>query len=402
MRLPQFIAQHSESILEEFEEFARTHTAAGMAMDVAALRDHAAAMLGTIARDMGQPQSDAAQARKSRGDAPVAVDPTPTAAEQHGTDRADSGFTLQEMFAEYRALRASVLRLWAAAPGRHLDHTDIQDLIRFNEAIDQSLAESITQFSTGLDRYREMFLAILGHDLRSPLGAVISASSFLLTAGDLEGRNLTMAARIRSSSERMNTLVGDLLDFTRARLGRGIPISRENADIAEIGRQTVDEIAGQNPEHEVRFETSGDVRGRWDAQRLSQALTNLVGNAVTYGAGTTPITVRARGEADEVVISIHNRGSAISPADQRRIFDPFKRVASEERSRRPQESLGLGLYIAQQIAASHGGMDPGRFHGSAGNDFRAPVATARLIRAPCGSKIVASRPGKETSLTLGR
>jgi signal transduction histidine kinase len=355
MRLPNFIALRSESILAEFEEFARTHTAAGVTMDVAALRDHAAAMLAAIALDMGQPQTDAAQTRKSKGDAPADADPAPTAAEQHGADRAVRGFTLDEMFAEYRALRASVLRLWTKAQHRKLGEDDVDDLIRFNEAIDQSLAESITRFSTRLERSREMFLAILGHDLRSPLGAIATASSFLVTDGELTGRNLTMATRIRSSAARMNALIGDLLDFTRARLGRGIPITRTEVDIAELGRETLDEIAGQYPGREMSFDASGDVRGDWDGQRVSQAIANLIGNAVQHGTDETPIAVTARGEAQEVVISVHNRGAVIAPDDQRRIFDPFKRLASAEAISTPQESLGLGLYIAQHIALAHGG-----------------------------------------------
>jgi hypothetical protein len=111
MRLPQFILTHSEQILQEFEDFARTHTTAGEGMDITALRDHAASILTAIASDMQEPQSEGARARKSRGDAPDDEDGVPTAAEQHGTDRAGSGFTLEEMFSEYRALRASVLQL---------------------------------------------------------------------------------------------------------------------------------------------------------------------------------------------------------------------------------------------------------------------------------------------------
>ena len=252
MSLARFIAENSEAILAEFEEFARTHTVAGDTMDIAALRDHAAAMLAAIALDISQHQSVEEQELKSKGDAPLPVDTATTAAEKHGTDRAESGFTLPEMFAEYRALRASVLRLWTDAGERRLDERDVEDLIRFNEAVDQSLAESITRSSTDLDRSREIFLAILGHDLRTPLGAVLTASAFLVSDGDLAQTNLTMATRIRSSAERMTRLVGDLLDFTTARLGRRIPITRADADIAEITREAVAEIGGQFPDCDLR------------------------------------------------------------------------------------------------------------------------------------------------------
>lgn len=354
IRLARFIREEQERILGEFEEFARTHTRPGETMDIPALRDHAAGILSAIALDMEQPQSEAAQERKSKGDAPEDGRGADTAAEKHGTDRADSGFSLQEMFSEYRALRASVLRLWTDGRGA-MDGTGMHDLIRFNEAIDMALAESITRFSIGLDHSREMFLAILGHDLRTPLNAVVAASSFLSTNGGLTGRSLTMAERIYRSGKRMNGLVGDLLDFTRSRLGKGIPITPMEIDLAEIGREAVGEVQAMHPTGELRFEVSGDVRGEWDPSRMSQALSNLIANAVQHGTPSTPIVVTARGEDREVVVSIHNLGRVIEPEDQQLIFDPFKRMGSMESGQSPQSSMGLGLYIAKQIALAHGG-----------------------------------------------
>jgi signal transduction histidine kinase len=369
MRLPEFIAEKTEAILVEFEEFARTHTTAGDTMDIAALRDHAAGMLVAIARDVSEHQSDEEQEIKSKGDAPESGDEAPTAAEKHGTDRAVSGFTLDEMFSEYRALRGSVLRLWTDAAERQLDEQDVDDLIRFNEAIDQSLAESITRFATGLDRAREMFIAILGHDLRSPLGAVLTASEFLETEAGLEDANLTMAKRIHSSAERMRKLIADLLDFTSARLGRGIPIDREAADIAAIARETLAELGGQYPDRELRLEAAGDTGGEWDAQRLSQALSNLIGNAGQHGAAGTPITVDVTGSDDQVVVSVHNLGPVIPADDIGRIFDPFSRLATGEAQDKISGSIGLGLYIAQQIALAHGGSIKVRSSAEVGTTF---------------------------------
>jgi signal transduction histidine kinase len=353
-RLARFIREDQERILAEFEEFARTHTSAGETMDIRALRDHAAGMLADIALDMEEHQSEADQERKSKGDAPGDEQAVDTAAERHGTDRADRGFSLQEMVSEYRALRASVLRLWTDDHGA-LDATDVQDLIRFNEAIDEALAESVTTFSTGLEYSREMFLAILGHDLRTPLSAIVTASSFLATNAELTGRHLTLAERIHSSARRMNGLVGDLLDFTRSRLGRGIPVTLIESDMVEIGRDAVEEVQATHTADKLRFEVNGNVRGSWDASRVSQALSNLIANAVQHGADSTPIAVTARGEPDEVVVSIHNLGTVIAAEDQRQIFDPFARIVSAESERPQQSSMGLGLYIANQIALAHGG-----------------------------------------------
>lgn len=355
LRLHEFIAESSESILAEFEEFARTHTAVGDAMDIAALRDHAGEMLEAIALDISQDQSVEERELKSKGDAPLPADSDPTAAEKHGTDRAGSGFTLGEMFAEYRALRASVLRLWTDAGERRLDERGVEDLVRFNEAIDQSLAESVNRFSTDLERSREIFLAILGHDLRTPLGAVLTASELLVSGGDLAERNLSMATRIRSSAERMKKLVGDLLDFTAARLGHRIPIARADADVAEITREAVAEIGGQFPDRDLRFVATGETSGEWDAPRLSQAVSNLIGNAVQHGAPGTGIRVEVVATADEVVVSVHNKGSTIPAEEIRQIFSPFKRIPPATEQRTVEGSIGLGLYIAQQIALAHGG-----------------------------------------------
>lgn len=353
VRLRQFIRDEQESILEEFEEFARTNCRAGHTMNPEELRDHLAGLLSTIALDMERDQSDGARERKSEWKDLRDGAAAESAAESYGTDRAEGGFTLAEMCSEYRALRASVLRLWTKRHGV-LDG-DADDVVRFNEALDTALAESIRRFAVERDRSREMFLAILGHDLRTPLSAIVSASSFLSTEGGLSGRSLRLAERIHSSGRRMNDLVSNLVDITRGHLGKGMPVSPVEMDLAEIGRGAVDEIRSVTPTSEVRFASSGDLRGEWDPCRVSQALSNLIANAVQHGAESTPIVVTARGEADEVVVCVHNHGRVIEPEDQDLIFDAFERIASAESELPRMRSSGLGLYIAKQIALAHGG-----------------------------------------------
>ena len=380
MRLSGFITTEMESILAEFEEFARTHTDAGQDMDIKGLRDHAHAILSAIALDLEQPQSDAEQARKSKGDA-IDADAALTAAEQHGTDRAVSGFTLEEMFAEYRALRASVLRLWTLECGR-LDEADLEDLIRFNEAIDQALAESIRRYATSMDHSREMLLAILGHDLRTPLSAVITGAGFLEESGELGESSLSMARTIRHSGERMSRLVSDLLDVTLTRLGRGIPADRTESDMAVIGTATVDEVRATHPSRQITFESAGDMVGQWDPARIQQALTNLVSNAVQHGAEKTPVTMRATGTRDEVALTVHNHGGPIPADETRGIFDPFKRlIASRGNRGNDRRSLGLGLYIAEQIITAHGGTIDVE-----SDDARGTTFTMRLPRSGMGAR----------------
>jgi signal transduction histidine kinase len=322
-------------------------------MDIAALRDHAKAMLKSIARDVETPQTSRESAAKSKGhsDADVDAASEDTAAQEHGSGRAASGFSVAAMVSEYRALRASVIRLWIAGRGA-LDETDIEDLVRFNEAIDQALAESTVRFVTSIDRTRETFLAMLGHDLRSPLGAIITSAQFLQEIGDLSPQTETLASRIVSSGLRMNHMVDDLLDFTRSQLGSAIPITRTHIDLETVIRDAVEEVVASRPDTPVHLEITGDLTGSFDKGRISQVLSNLLTNARTHGASGSRITVKAQGTASTVIVSVHNLGSPIPRADFHRIFEPMSSVESKSRD---AGHLGLGLYIAKQIVSGHGG-----------------------------------------------
>lgn len=351
--LAEFILANREPILAEWEAFARTCAPAAASMDIEALRDHANAMLTVIARDLQTPQTADAQSDKAQGAAPVVEDAGATAAEEHGADRAESGFTVEQMISEYRALRASVIRLWTRARGALLA-SDLDDLTRFNEAIDQSLAESITRYSDDLARSREMFLAILGHDLRTPLGAVLTSARFMLESQALPEPSRALAGTIANSSNRMVQMVGALLDLTRTRLGGGIPIVAEPMDMGHAARDVVNEICAAHPHRAVVLETEGDLEGDWDCARISQALSNLLGNALEHGSRDTPVTLRIQGDAREVTASIHNEGPPISRDRLQGLFDPMKGGGGPGRTG-ASANLGLGLYIAERIVRAHAG-----------------------------------------------
>lgn len=356
MRLADFIKTNREPILVEWEAFARTCTPASAAMDIAALRDHAGEMLTVIAADLETPQGRDAQAEKSKGRAPSYQDRAATAAEEHGAGRAASGFSIEQMVAEYRALRASVIRLWTRAQGE-LAAEDIDDLTRFNEAVDQSLAESVARYGLDLDQSKELFLAVLGHDLRTPLGAILTSARFMLDIGELKEPHLTLTSRIASSSTRMVQMVGDLLDFTRGRLGGGIPITRAPMSMRRVVHEVVNEIAAAHPDRALEVDARGEHRGEWDCPRISQALTNLIANAVQHGSAGTKVTVALRGDEAETTIAVHNRGPAVPPDLLDGIFNPMKirETAGNAANAGPSGSLGLGLYIAERIVTAHGG-----------------------------------------------
>jgi signal transduction histidine kinase len=369
MRLAKFILENRELILREWEEFARTCAPASGTMDVAALRDHADQMLTVIATDLGTPQGHRDQSEKSRGLAEKEVGAIATAAEEHGAGRAESGFSVEQMVAEYRALRASVLRLWRMSNDEWLPE-DVQDLIRFNEAIDQSLAESVTRFTDDLEQSKETFLAILGHDLRTPLGAISTSARFMLELGELEEPYRTLIDRIANSSSRTIEMVGDLLDFTRSRLG-GIPVTPAEMNMGRVARHTVDEILSAHPGSDIGLETIGELRGCWDEDRIGQALSNLIGNAVQHGVEGTKVSVKVRGEDDHVEIAVHNHGVIARPEQLDGLFNPLKK-RSESRSawgQGPTGSLGLGLYIAERIVNAHHGRIDVESAGHTGTTF---------------------------------
>lgn len=354
MRLADFIASNIEPILADWEAFARA-ISPDATMDKLALRDHAADILQATARDMRSAQTDIERRDKSEGNAVAAAASARLdgASDVHAVGRVSSGFDLLEVVAEYRALRASVLRLWrASAPGR--DDRDLDDVTRFNESIDQSLTTAVASYTRRVERSRKMFLAILGHDLRGPLNAMTMSAELLTQTGGLDAEAAETARQISASAGAMARMITDILDFTSASLGAGMPVSLAPTDLGRVCRDVVDETQAAHPTRTLRYEPHGDLSGEWDADRLRQVVSNLLGNAVQHGAGPVGLTVS--GEVGDVLLVVHNGGAPIPPSVLPTLFDPFVRAAAAESpARRRHGSLGLGLYIARELVAAHGG-----------------------------------------------
>ena len=376
MRLADFISGNVEAIMSDWVEFARRSGTGGEELDVAELRDHAAAMLKAIIADLRTPQTDAQQSAKGKGNAPLkAAWEAASPATAHGAGRAESGFTVGEMTSEFRALRASVTRLWTQAKDRALTGDDVEDMIRFNEMIDQMLFESVAQFSIDIDRAREIFLSVLGDDLRRPLAAVRKDTGMSLDAPDLVEPHRSVIARANTSSVRMTRMVDDLLDFTQGRLGSGIPIERAEVDLGAVVKEAVHEMCVSQPGCSLQFTHTGDLVGQWDAARVTQVVTNLIGNAVLHGTSSTLITITAQGDATEVVLRMHNYGPPIPAAELPNLFSPFRRFHAYDAALRASGNIGLGLYIAERIVAAHDGSIDVRSSEAAGTLF-----TVRLPR----------------------
>jgi signal transduction histidine kinase len=236
----------------------------------------------------------------------------------------------------------------------------------------QERAEQAERELRRVAEFRELFIGILGHDLRNPLGAITLAAAMLHRRCKLDAHDERTVARIVTSSQRMTRLIAQLLDLTRARLGGGLPIQPVEGNLAEICQNVVDEFDAR-----IELKTEGDVTGIWDQDRLAELLSNLVGNAIQYAEPGTAVTVEARGGEAEIVVEVGNQGPAIPPDVLPFIFDAFR--GAEQRRKSPAGNLGLGLYISKEIVLAHGGtLDAQSADGRT-------TLVVRLPRAPSGS-----------------
>jgi hypothetical protein len=372
-----FIKDNVDALVADWEAFARTLPAA-RTMSTLALRDHSREILLAVAADMALPLSDGQRAAQSEA---IAATPASsgTAAAEHGALRQLAGFDMVQLFAEFRALRASVMAFWQGASGRASGPAAVNDVIRFNEGMDKALAESVHRYSSEVAASRDMFMAVLGHDLRGPL-AGINMSVLLLAKPDLpEAARHQAATRIKHASKEMSRLITDLLEYTRTRLGAGIPISRAACDLGPVCEEALESIRAGCPEQPFVEQLSGDLNLHADAPRLQQALSNLLSNAVQHGDRSTPVTLSACGGADAVVLKVSNAGEPIPSDALQAIFEPLVQApnASAQTHERSKTSLGLGLFIVREIVLGHGGTVAVESSAEAGTVF-----TVRLPRKP--------------------
>jgi signal transduction histidine kinase len=350
MRLADYIEDNAERIVDAAEAFATTQMPRGLHLDREALRDHLPQILAAVVADLRQAQAPADELAKAEGtrDTPPG---TPSAAQLHGRLRAKAGFNIDQLVAEYRALRASVLRAWAGRQSATAE--SFEDMIRFNQAIDQAVAESVAHFAAEAESWRQVFLGVLGHDLRGPLSAIMLTSE-LMSKMARDTPLSKQAERLIASGKRMNDLLNDLLDHSRTSLGMGIRITRGDASLADELADELDLLRAAWPGSSIEWTAPDAIEGSFDTSRLREALANLVNNAVKYGIARGAIRVALQDDGDDVLLSVHNSGSTIPAGVLKTMFDPLSRGparANEEE----EASLGLGLFVVQQVAKAHGG-----------------------------------------------
>lgn len=348
MRLSQFILTNIELVLQEWEDFARSIQPEHQDMDAMELRDHAEEMLRAIAADLASPQSEQQRDLKAIGKGPRSCEVTP--AEIHAETRLNSGFTLDQLVAEYRALRASVLRLWLNRE-KSEDWFEVEDINRFNEAIDQELGESIARYSERVQQAHDIFVGVIGHDLRTPLQAIGQGAEFLMRTASDAGM-VQLGSRMFTSTNRMSAILDKLVDFTKSRAG-GIQLTPGFTDLANLAEQVVEEFRFSNPARTIRLEAMGDTSGYFDHTRMGQVVQNLVSNALQYSPENSEVTVSISGGEQSISLSVHNLGKPIAISAQQHIFDPLRRYADQDSEAQVTRNLGLGLFIVKEIVSAH-------------------------------------------------
>jgi signal transduction histidine kinase len=352
-RLADFIRQNQAAIIDEWVKFAGTRSPASDKMSKLALKDHIVDILKFVAVDLESPQTSREQVDKSHGMNDGAGPFRHTAAEVHAALRLADGFDIDQMVSEYRALRASVVKQWVAGH-KTLADTDVDDLTRFNEAIDQAVTESVAHYTKTIDNSRNLFLGILGHDLRNPIGAASMAAQRIERWGTKDPKQAKVVSELVKTTERATRILNDLLDLTRSSFGTDIPIAKAKTDMTKLCEAIADELRSIHENRLLKVDHEGDPVGFWDAARMGQVLSNLMSNAIQYGESSSPVKVTIFGtDPDTVTLNVHNLGPPIPPEEQRAIFQSGMRGQISDAGEHAH--LGLGLFIARLIIEAHDG-----------------------------------------------
>jgi signal transduction histidine kinase len=374
MRIGQFIRTHPDEIEPKWEAFARSISSFAPDLSAWSLRDHLREILTAMADDIESPQSPEEQAEKSegKGEQGGALD---RISALHARVRLNSGFNLEQAISEYRALRSSILFLWVRSRPSN-DDVVLSEVTRFNETIDQAIAEVIRRYADRSEHYSDVFLGILSHEVRNILNIIRLSGETLKAGGPLPEEQSASTARILKGVGSIDRLMNDLSVLVRSRMRVQLPLTKTDADLGAICEQTLEEVKLSHPNTDFELETVGDLRGTWDHERLGQVIFNLVVNAVIH-ASAKHVHITAEGQGPDVVLRVTNRGVPIPAEMQDSIFDPFVHTNTALSSTLTSTGLGLGLFIVREIVKAHNGTVEVASTESEGTTF-----TVRLPRVP--------------------
>ena len=227
--------------------------------------------------------------------------------------------------------------------------------------------------------FLQQLVAIVGHDLRNPLGAILLSTELLRTRLPGDEHLLALVSRVTKAATRSARIVDDLLDLSQTQLLGTIPISPTKVDFALYAKQVVEEHQASHPDRDLRLDVRGDAVGTWDSQRLMQALSNLLSNALQHGEVDKPVTVEVHEAGDAITVAVHNWGPPIPESLRADLFKPFRRGGQPSTT---EKSLGLGLHIVDRIVDAHGGSVELESTADRGTRFRFTIPKSeRLARA---------------------
>jgi signal transduction histidine kinase len=350
MRLASWLRRNKDLLVQAWAAHAST-LPAGHGLARQQLEDSAADLLVLIADEL---KANGLRGRRKVVSRQRYDVPSLTAiARNHATNRLAFGFTVDQMASEYRTLRATVMQGWMA--DLETPDVDLSSLLRFHELIDQAWFESSAWYGERVSNALELFLGALGHDLKTPLGAVIFSGEAIVQSDELRTEaTKNLAAGMLFSARRMSRMIDDLLDFTRARLGNGLEVQPVDCNLRLLLQQAVGEVQALHPSASISLDVDPELSGRWDPFRLTQMFANLIVNAAQYGELSKPISVIGRARGAQVIVTVHNHGPVIPPDLIGIVFDPLVR-GDHPPGTGIETGLGLGLYISRQIAQAHKG-----------------------------------------------
>jgi signal transduction histidine kinase len=282
-------------------------------------------------------------------------------ADGHAVQRLGYGVDLETLTREYALLRSVLIRV-CLAPA--VEHAALEEIARLDEGLDEAILGAVRRYTRQRDSVRDRFIGILAHDLRNPLNTISIAGGALLSSDHSQRSQHKTATIILRSAERMTRMIDDVLELAREHLGGGIPISLAAGDLGEITREVVEELAAGHPDRDLAIEVSGNLEGFWDRDRVLQALSNVVANALQHGVDPIRVVVRETEDKRHIETIVSNHGKPPSPEEMVTMFDPFRAHHARK------GGLGLGLYIVRAIARAHGAVTEVRpAHGEEGFCF---------------------------------